>query len=287
MENPEEQPIFSFEGLKRLLQSRGYIIDESKGAYTPIKPEDVTRDEIAKGKMEFEDDGIFVIDDNGERHQIFLYKRKYHLDRFGKPRFHICKCDTIDEFLAKGRFQKEYRRANTETVPVIDMDDNDEDKEIEALPLCKNCISKMAAQGKPIDSYMDSVEFVELLKQTSATSKTQEKVEVDIFGYTKDWEQISRAYRESKDYTCERCGLHIEDPFDRQFIHTHHKNGNKIDNRLVNLECLCIRCHSMVDDAHIHEFSTGANTVLLDEFNHKYPKKNVPDYENEYDDLPF
>ena len=31
-----------------------------------------------------------------------------------------------------------------------------------------------------------------------------------IFGYIKEWEQISREYRESKDYTCEHRSIHIE-----------------------------------------------------------------------------
>ena len=53
MENPEEQPIFSFDGLKRLLQSRGYIIDETKGPYTQIDPDDVTKEEIEKDIQAF------------------------------------------------------------------------------------------------------------------------------------------------------------------------------------------------------------------------------------------
>lgn len=284
MENKDEKPIFSFEGLKNVLRAHGFIIDDSKGAYTPIKPEDVTRAEIEEGKMEFDDDGIFVIDEYGERRQIFLYKRKYHLEEYGKPRFHICKCQTLDSFLARGSFQKEYRRANTETVPVIDMDDGNEDKQISSLPLCKYCINQLRQQGQTIASSMKSEEFVELLKMAGQSSPKQE-VEVDIFGYTKDWEQISRSYRESKNYTCERCGIHIDNPFDHHFIHVHHKNGNKMDNRLVNLECLCIRCHSKVDKAHEINFSSGANRILLDEFNTSYPDTDSSD--DDVIDLPF
>lgn len=284
MENKDEKPIFSFDGLKNLLRSRGFIIDNSKPPYTTITPKDVIIEEIKKGKIEFGNEGIFIIDENGERIQVYLYKRKYHLERYGKPRYHICKCSTIDDFLARGGFQREYRRANTETVPVIDMDEDNEDKQIAHLPLCKNCFSKMMQQGLPVSHSMDSEKFVELLKQARPATPQQE-VEVDIFGYTKDWEQISRAYRESKNYTCERCGIHIINPFDRQFIHVHHKNGNRTDNRLANLECLCIRCHSKVDETHRLNFSSGANRILLDEFNTCYPNKDASD--DDVIDLPF
>lgn len=284
MYKKDETPIFSFDGLKNLLRSRGFKIDDSKGPYTPIEPGDVTKEEIEKGKINITDEGIFVIDDYGERRQIFLYKRKYHLEVYGKPRFHICKCQTLDIFLARGSFQTEYRRANTETVPVMDMDDNDDDKQVSELPLCKNCLSLLRQQGQTVASSMNSKVFVELLKKAGQTTP-KENVEVDIFGYTKDWEQISRAYRESKHYTCERCGIHIENPFDRQFIQVHHKNGNKLDNRLVNLECLCIRCHSKADQIHKTIFSSGANSLLLDEFNRIYPELKNDNYDD--NDLPF
>ena len=98
-------------------------------------------------------------------------------------------------------------------------------------------------------------------------------MEVDIFGYTKDWEAVSRAYRTKKDFSCEACGLHIENELDRMYLHTHHINGNKIDNREHNLRCLCVRCHANVDENHQQRLTTGANRVIYDEFCRKYPKR--------------
>ena len=98
--------------------------------------------------------------------------------------------------------------------------------------------------------------------------------DVDIFGYVKNWEEISLAYRTKKLFTCERCGIHVENGFDHYYMHTHHKNGVKTDNREGNLECLCIKCHSEVDDTHRRNFSSGAQKVMIDEYMHKYHGKD-------------
>lgn len=280
----DETPIHSFGGLKKLLTDMGYNVGKAQ-AYKPIEVADVSLEEIKNGTIEFADDGIFVNTD-GVRRQVFLYKRSYRLELYGKPRFHIRKCSTIEEFMHSDKSIPEYRRANTSKVWVRDMDDSMTDKEVDNLPLCKNCL-RIAAE-----TYhgMTSADFVEILKSVDE-SEPEENVEVDIFGYTKDWEQISKAYREIHDYTCENCGLHITDPFDQQYIHTHHRNARKTDNRTSNLQCLCIRCHAAIDEFHKERFNSGANKILLDEFNAKYPPKptrNVAKQsDTDDDDLPF
>lgn len=269
----EEEPIYDFKGLKNLLTSLGYQVGQATG-YREVENVDVDLNDL-QNNIDFTEDGIFLIDANdGSRQQIFLYKRNYHLEAFGKPRFHIRKCRVIQEFMDSGTFRKEYRRANTDPVLVCDMDDNNTDKLVDDLPLCKYC-ERMVAQ-----EYQDmhSKEFVEILREASDNSQENigGTVEVDIFGYTKDWETISRAYREKCDYTCEECGIHIDEPYDHYYMHVHHINGDKMNNREANLKCLCIRCHSQVDESHQYNFSKGANQVLLRLFEEKYPSNKYP-----------
>ena len=262
----KEEPIYKFEGLKKLLTDKGYIVEEAKG-YREIENVEVELDDV-RNKMEFTDEGIFLNDDvTNSRQQIFLYKRDYYLSQFGKPRYHTHKCEVIQEFINKGRFH-DYRRANTDVVMVRDRDDDYIDKEVSCLPLCSYC-ARMAINYKG----QDSGDFVELLKQAKdAEAPQKKKAEVDIFGYTKDWEKISREFRESHNYTCEECGITIENPFDRQFIQVHHINGDKTDNNPKNLKCLCINCHANVDSTHKKNFNRGANAILLDDFKRKYNK---------------
>lgn len=257
------EPIFKFEELKKLLRSMGYQVDKAVG-YRPVENKEVDLNDI-QHNIEFTDEGIFLFDTaSGTKQQIFLYKRNYRLKTYGKPRYHIRKCVTIQDFIASGKFY-EYRRANTEEVLVGDMDDGYKDKLVKNLPLCKNCLSL----ATDYNQRMTTSDFVKILKE--ARDATDSNEEVDIFGYTKNWEMISKAYRELHNYTCERCGLHIENSFDQQYIHVHHRNGNKADNQRENLECLCLRCHANVDKNHQERLTTGANKILYDDFCEKYP----------------
>ena len=261
--NEDEQPIFDFAPLKAFLEARGYTIG-NRMAYEPFTPEDVQAADITNGTMSFREDGIFVVGSDGTERQVFLYKKDYHLERYGKPRFHICKCSVIEEFINSGGFRQHYVRANSEPVPVIDLDGGRILKQISGLPLCGYC-SRMIR----LANAANSTKFVEILQ--SANDQTQqEDVELDIFGYTRDWEDISRAYRETHNYTCEHCGLEITDGYDRQYIHVHHKDGRKLNNRVDNLQCLCLYCHANVDDHHHQRLTTGANRFAYEYFEGKY-----------------
>lgn len=277
----EEEPIYNFDGLKRLLTSMGYIVEAAR-TYREIDNVDIDINDI-RNNISFTDNGIFLTLEDGSQQQIFLYKRNYRLLQHGKPRFHIRNCTVIRSFIASGSFEREYRRANTNDVMVCDIDDGYIDKVVQDLPLCKYC-----ARIALISDSMDSSNFVEILRSANEASKndTTENQEVDIFGYTKRWSEISEAYRTQQNYTCERCGIEINDVFDRHFMHVHHINGNKTDNRTANLECLCVKCHANVDDTHRNNFSSRANQLILTSFEEKY-SNNYNSQEDDEDNLPF
>ena len=259
----EEEPICNFQGLKDLLTSKGYHIGKAE-PWRKIDSEEVS---LHEGNLEFSDDGIFLVDEDGVKRQVYLYKRKYHLERYGKPRFHICKCETIQEFLS-GRDIPEYRRANTSSVKVLDWDNDDDEVEVSDLPLCKNCAAIIYDDR---DYNMDSSEFAEILRN-AASAEEEQPTDTEVnprTGYTKDWQEISSAFREKHNYTCEKCGVQVS-PFESEFMHVHHVNKNKTDNRESNLQCLCIKCHSEVDPTHIHNFSSKSQRLLIKLFEEKY-----------------
>lgn len=260
--------LYDFSALKQFLRDNGYHVSDKAG-YVAIKPDDVF-DKQGKTQISFYgnngEPGIFATDIYGNKRQVYMYKYRYHL-RYGEPpRFHICQCHVIESFMSQGRFG-EYHYANTNDPEVFDIDSNQE-KVLSDLPLCGYCM-KLVRNLYDVNS---SAQFVEILKQAGEASDTQAH-EVDIFGYVKDWEAISKAYRELHEYKCEKCGFDGSSLFDRMFMHTHHKDGNKLNNTPDNLQCLCIKCHSEVDSTHQKNFSEGDKKRQLENFCNRLKKQ--------------
>jgi hypothetical protein len=61
-------------------------------------------------------------------------------------------------------------------------------------------------------------------------------------GYETAWKDISRKYRQSVGWICEKCRVNCAG--ETRLLHTHHMNGIKMDNRFANLQALCVDCHS-------------------------------------------
>ena len=129
---------------------------------------------------------------------------------------------------------------------------------------CKNCLKEIDTSINTTEDFYNSLDKEEIESQN---------IELDIFGYVKNWGKISKAVREKNNYTCEKCGLKPTNNLDKRFWQVHHINGNKIDNRTSNLKCLCIYCHSMVDIKHSNNFSKGSKIIELEIFINKYKKE--------------
>jgi hypothetical protein len=67
-----------------------------------------------------------------------------------------------------------------------------------------------------------------------------------INDYSIDFREISTRYRAENGWKCENegCRIDLSDPSYRKYLHTHHLNAQKHDDRRENLKALCIRCHA-------------------------------------------
>lgn len=277
---PNLEPIYDFQALKDTLEENGIYVEHAEG-YIPVTPGDVIF-HGTDGNVFFEnengEEGIYIKDGRGITHQVFMYKRDYHLSKYGKPRYHICKCETIQEFIDRGAFEH-YKYANTDVVPVLDMDNYYEEEQVSDLQLCAYC-AQMLEQRYTRGMMLE--EFVDILREAGDATDQEEDVDVDIFGYVKNWQKISQAYRFYKNYTCEECGFEASTPLTRRFMQVHHIDGNKLNNKKENFKCLCNRCHAEQDDLHRRNFAIGDQQVLLQSFlkKHSISATNFIDYKN-------
>lgn len=264
-----DKPIIKFTNLEATLKRLGIPIGEAK-PWQAIRG-DVNSDWFNTGKLQVEDDGIYILDEEGNKHQVYLYKRQFYIHYNGEtkyPKYHVCKCQAIQEFMEDRN--EEYRYANIDEVQVQDKSMRYRETTVRNLGLCGYCARKMR-----MSSDMTSEEFASLLKKAEEkiqAARPKADTKVDVNGYPENWNEISLNYRIRKEYTCEKCHVKVS-PWDTTYIEVHHKNGDKTNCDDSNLQCLCIKCHSEVNPAHVRNFASQGKQMLIRDFMNKYGDK--------------
>lgn len=175
-------------------------------------------------------------------------------------KYHIYKCKTIDEMFKSGRkfrYSINNRIDGTFYYKFADYRGNIlKEVENQKLNICKYCLSKYLNR-RVNDIDVENFNLAEFHKNNSVffNNLDIEKLEKGEFVtpniYVDNWNYISRKVREKRKYTCENCGFSPRNEYEKRFIHTHHINGDKINNYEDNLKVLCIKCHSEVDNFHL------------------------------------
>lgn len=237
--------LYNFEGLQKFL---GEIIPPPAiPNMITIAPIDVDK-MLENGEIEFKQDGIFVTI-KGVKTQLFMYLFKYKVNTYnGKlPKAHLIQCSKVESI-----GNQRYAASCQMLVNVFNSDAGVLLKN-KILDICKYCLAETTNIPQRI---MNNTEcFAKITGQQE--EDVDENTPTDINGYTLDWQQISTRYKKSCGYTCVRCGIQMTNTEHQHFIHTHHRNGNKKWNAASNLECLCILCHSNVDDHHKRQFQNN------------------------------
>jgi len=194
-------------------------------------------------------------------HKVILYIRDQRTSGYQGTRsytFHVANCTTLHEMNRKGRYERYVVATRKDGKFIVNRFDWNElvEKEVECeLPVCRNCLRRLKYQNYNYESRFRRNQIVENFDLVDFFDKYPSRITrlpkhtdktAPLGTYSSDWATISSRYRESVNWTCERCGVNLKDH--KSFLQAHHLNGVKSDNDRQNLQALCIRCHAQKPD---------------------------------------
>lgn len=223
---------------------------------------------------------LFDLLPDGTLVRVTLYIATKEIDRYTLNtiqrgdlyKYHIYQCSTISTMFNSGRkhrYKINNRDDGTFFYKFHDFNGNLlETRENQKLNICKNCLSKFSGRNYTSDNDVAHFELKKFYKQNSNffdfdTSSIEKGEDAKPNVYSPKWTQISNQIKTKYDYTCQGCGWRPNTVYKKRFIHTHHQNGDKRNNKEDNLKVLCIKCHSNVDKFHTQIKSSDAYKEFL------------------------
>jgi hypothetical protein len=186
--------------------------------------------------------------------RVALYY-KAQADATGEPlppaRYHFAACHNIVSFKKRPR-DRDYFVCMREEGDRRDISLSQDPADATSVPIplkaCKNCARRTTRSPK--------FEFAigeEDLAELSASFCLSELFRLCTFSrlrvltpdeYTLDWDDVKCEQRKVKNWTCEICRDKLSDRLLHRFLHVHHIDRTKQNNRPENLQLLCILCHA-------------------------------------------
>ena len=253
-------------GLNELRQQMGaeLISWNSGGNWDPIDIDGLlitTGIDIPPDEIEYAPDG--TLEYKGRKVVVYI-RDQYHRDQYALDayelidpehlcKFHVADCQTLSQMRRQGRYDRYVvatRRDGNFTVNFLDGGRLIKEGVECRLYVCKNCLNKLdyknyrnkrTQQGEIRESF-DLREFFERYDSKITKEPRHTETSAPVNEYSSDWPQISHCYKEKVGWKCEKCGTDLGEG--KEFLHAHHINAQKNDNREQNLRALCIHCHA-------------------------------------------
>ena len=215
---------------------------------------------LSQEELEFDKIGFFQKSLKNGFMRLGIFLPEFRNVTYRKnPVLHIYNCDTTEDL----SIRMKVTNSSLNTFYSLEKKQN-----ISAnLEICKKCTRNLR---KKFNIQLGLNTFSHFVLALEESEKRQ--LLTDHNGYIINWQQVSYCYRDTKNFICEKCGYKAKELNEQKFLHTHHVDKVKTNNKRNNLQCLCVKCHSEVDDFHKAKFSFEGLSQL-DEFLRHSKKK--------------
>lgn len=196
--------------------------------------------------------------------KVLLYIRdqtNYHLQNVdlsqykSQYKFHIAYCSTLESMYQQGKYEKYVVSTRNDGLFLVRLSNgHDVATSTQELKVCKNCLKRLNYKNYNNVSYQEQKQIYESfcleeffsVKDSNyrflGTLPRRNDKNAPINEYTEDWESISYIYRQRVNWKCERCEKDCS--HNHGDLHVHHKDGDRSNNQVWNLEALCTNCHT-------------------------------------------
>ena len=229
---------------------------------------DVDADSIIRG----EEGLLAIVEKNGKFYlitQVILHIREsfrkiwalpepeelFDSDFFVKEfhKYHFKNCRTLQEMFANSRGDR-YKLSSRKdgrfryTIRIKGFKKKI-DRGEQRLHVCRNCLQIFNSKYKKTKSvknfspkdFFEIADSSQWLKDEGFQQDTQDGSEGV---YSSDHKKIADKVKKNNNYKCEDCGINLFHHSYKKYLHCHHANADRSDNRIINLRCLCIKCHA-------------------------------------------
>lgn len=253
----------SSESLKSLLKEMGatYLEGMNRTSWKELD-ESKLKVLLDQGEVEIDFEQIDFLNGYFEYkgRRVIVYIRDQYYKYYEKGyKFHLSKCLTISNSIENNRNSRYVISLRTDgkfKINLVDGDTKVEEGKIEELKVCKNCLTALNYKGYKNQTYtrksqifedFDLHDFFKSNPNSSFnTNLFKSERDAPLNEYSQDFDHISSDLRSTSNHTCSECGLNLSASKYKNegFLHVHHRNAVKTDNRPQNLQVLCIRCHA-------------------------------------------